>query len=272
VGLILTPVADRGALDDFLQDAREGLLTRTETMVLYKSFGCLASGLSFMHTEKIRHKDIKPHNILVHRGSLIYTDFGSSLDYSAATRSVTTGLPDSMTRAYAALELVNCMPRSSKTDVFSLGCVFLEIIYAVVARDIPPEMIPYRDHTKEIIGILRSKRFFDDAWSTLAVSITSFMLNADPDGRPFGKFITSQLWGEDPNRFCRRCRDCLSARTVAGFDLDPTVTSAEQLLSVSPVTVLNRRDMQRPTKSGATAPSLPQSGPGGYTRKLRRWV
>ncbi|KAI4682061.1 uncharacterized protein J4E88_004949 [Alternaria novae-zelandiae] len=105
VGILLTPVADGGSLDKFLEDAHEGLLTQSEVDTLDYSFGCLASGLHFMHAQKVRHKDIKPHNILVHKGSFIYTDFGSSLDYSTGTRSDTTGHPESITRKYAAPEV-----------------------------------------------------------------------------------------------------------------------------------------------------------------------
>ena len=32
---------------------------------IQKWFGCLASGLAFIHSKRIRHKDIKPANILV---------------------------------------------------------------------------------------------------------------------------------------------------------------------------------------------------------------
>jgi len=130
VGIILTPVADRGSLDMLFQDANDGVLPSTDWNILYNSFGCLASGLQFIHTQKVRHKDIKPHNILVHGDSLMYTGFGSSLDHSASTSSVTTGRPDSVTRRYAAPELHDWSPRSSRTDIWSLGCVFLEILGA----------------------------------------------------------------------------------------------------------------------------------------------
>lgn len=45
VGILLMPVADRGSLDAFLQDAHDELLTQTDLNILYHSFGCLASGL-----------------------------------------------------------------------------------------------------------------------------------------------------------------------------------------------------------------------------------
>jgi serine/threonine protein kinase len=67
LALILSPVADGGDLHDFLgryQDAAATDPVRAEdTMILTKAFGCLTSGLTFMHQERVRHKDIKPKNI-----------------------------------------------------------------------------------------------------------------------------------------------------------------------------------------------------------------
>ncbi|KAF2473709.1 kinase-like protein, partial [Lindgomyces ingoldianus] len=135
VGLILYPVADGGDLGTFLQDFKEAkaaqLVQPEKTKVLESSFGCLASGLAFMHRQKIQHKDIKPQNILIHKGSIIYADFGYSLDHSAIGRSTTTGMPQAFTRKYCALEVSNYSPRNSKSDIFSLGCVFLEILFVL---------------------------------------------------------------------------------------------------------------------------------------------
>jgi serine/threonine protein kinase len=42
IGILLTPVADRGSLDMFLQDAHDGALTQSELNTLNYSFGCHA--------------------------------------------------------------------------------------------------------------------------------------------------------------------------------------------------------------------------------------
>jgi serine/threonine protein kinase len=41
--------------------------------VLRRAFGCLAQGLAFLHTNGIRHKDVKPTNILILGDRVIYT-------------------------------------------------------------------------------------------------------------------------------------------------------------------------------------------------------
>ena len=209
VGILLTPVADSGSLDIFLLKAHHGLLTQGELETLHYSFGCIASGLLFMHTQKVRHKDIKPHNILVHKGSFIYTDFGSSLDYSAATRSVTTGRPDTITRKYAAPELHDWSPRSSKTDIFSLGCVFLEILGALVLGQIDPTMTPYGDHTEEIHKYMRKRKTEYDDWIQVVIEMTCKMLHVEPEVRPSARAITGVLLGCLPDAFCEQCRASL---------------------------------------------------------------
>ena len=229
VGLILSPVASRGALDGFLQDAHEGLLTESDTAILTGSFGCLANGLAFMHTQNVRHKDIKPHNILVHGNSLIYTDFGSSLDYSASTRSVTTGFPNSVTRRYAAPEVHDWSPRSSKTDVFSLGCVYLEILCALKICDIPADMTPYREYTLELGALLGSIEN-EGVWINAVTTTTQAMLNIDKEFRPSAKSLTTTLWKAQPSMFCEPCCLDLSAQ-IPILPVSPVSSSNPLLVS-----------------------------------------
>ncbi|KAH7081322.1 kinase-like domain-containing protein [Paraphoma chrysanthemicola] len=140
-GLILLPVASHGDLSNYLDNfwkiVDESALSHrdprlnTMRLVLSRAFGCLAAGLAFMHVQKVRHKDVKPGNILIHDGSVIYTDFGYSLDFSGFDRSTTEGVPNCISRKYSSPELSMHEPRNSKSDVFSLGCVFIEILSAL---------------------------------------------------------------------------------------------------------------------------------------------
>jgi serine/threonine protein kinase len=141
-GIILQPVASDGDLGSFLSgywdniselDDSDSSAQRLTTMatVLERGFGCLASGLEFMHERNIRHKDIKPHNILVHKGRLIYTDFGYSFDSTGFSRSTTVGRPSFFTPRYSAPEVAEHEDRDSRSDVFSLGCVFFDMLLAL---------------------------------------------------------------------------------------------------------------------------------------------
>jgi serine/threonine protein kinase len=141
-GIVLQPVASDGDLEHFLADYWNNIhdsndsdsstrCTTTMAAILEQGFGCLAAGLAFMHEKKIRHKDIKPHNILVHKSRMIYTDFGYSFDSTGFSRSTTFGTPSAFTRKYSAPEVLDYDNRNSKSDVFSLGCVFIEMLFAL---------------------------------------------------------------------------------------------------------------------------------------------
>ena len=53
-------------------------------------FGCLANALQYLHASQIRHRDIKPQNILVHGTRVLFADFGIALDWVDLGRSTTT--------------------------------------------------------------------------------------------------------------------------------------------------------------------------------------
>jgi serine/threonine protein kinase len=132
-GQILLPVADSGGLDSFISDFRElrddpnDSRFKAMAKTFERAYGCLSSGLAYLHRHKIRHKNIKPQNILVHQGSVIYTGFSFSQDFTNFETSVTEGKPSFLTRRYAAPEVLEHEARDSSSDVFSLGCVFLEL-------------------------------------------------------------------------------------------------------------------------------------------------
>lgn len=65
---------------------------------------------------------------------LLFTDFGIAYDFSQATKSITRGPKQEGTDRYCAPEAAkHGAARGRRTDIFSLGCVFLEVI-TVLAR------------------------------------------------------------------------------------------------------------------------------------------
>ncbi|MCJ1382613.1 hypothetical protein MMC17_005726 [Xylographa soralifera] len=88
-------------------------------------FNCLVSGLRHMHERGVLHGDIKPDNILISSNRVMYADFG----LSNTIPSGRTTIPDAgfVTRQYAAPEIKRGI-RGRASDIWSLGCVFLEMI------------------------------------------------------------------------------------------------------------------------------------------------
>lgn len=57
--------------------------------IIYFQIGCLVSAVAYLHDQKIRHKDLKPSNILLTSDNLILSDFGSATDFSHLSQSAT---------------------------------------------------------------------------------------------------------------------------------------------------------------------------------------
>jgi hypothetical protein len=134
IAVLMQPIADMD-LATYLQRA-----DTTKHLELRTFFGCLSRALEFLHEQNIRHKDIKPQNILYEtdRGVLL-TDFGLSLDFTEASRSTTMGMVSGMTPTYCAPEVAAEEPRSTSSDIYSLGVVFLEML--VVLKGHPVEYL-----------------------------------------------------------------------------------------------------------------------------------
>ena len=122
IGLIMSPVAEMD-LSTYLARA-----DTTKHGELRTFFGCLARALEFLHEQNVRHKDIKPGNILVHGGNVLFTDFGLSFDFTDADGSTTVSMVNGMTPRYCAPEVAALEPRNMASDIWSLGVVFLEMI------------------------------------------------------------------------------------------------------------------------------------------------
>ncbi|KAF2460483.1 kinase-like domain-containing protein [Lineolata rhizophorae] len=118
-GILSTPVAD--------MDLGKYLEVRLFNNSHKKWYGCLASALCFLHGMKIRHKDIKPRNILIYKDDVLLADFGISYDWTDRSGPTTSGRPVARDPRYCAPEVDGWESRNESADVWSLGCVYLEM-------------------------------------------------------------------------------------------------------------------------------------------------
>lgn len=145
--ILMYAVADCD-LGRFLRDTAD--LPAAE-QVWHKAFlagamSCLASAICYVHNHTTKHMDIKPKNILVrtneaarsgrHRWKVYLADFGLSKSFTEQGHSQTDG-PVSRTPRYCAPEVYAHNPRGRASDIFSLGCVYLEML--MVLDDIDPD-------------------------------------------------------------------------------------------------------------------------------------
>ena len=116
VGLIMDPVADMN-LASYLN---QGMDIRERQTCLRRFYGCLASAVLYLHGQKIRHKDIKPSNVLVRRSEVYLTDFGTSMHWDDSSQSTTMGTVPARTPKY-------CSPEVWNQEVSSLDNIVLQL-------------------------------------------------------------------------------------------------------------------------------------------------
>ena len=138
-GFIVSPVAAL-TLQELLSDyVSKNHIDRHDAIrkALEMAFGCLLEAVHYLHDVlQIKHRDIKPRNILMDTNyRVVICDLGSAYDFQPLDRNESTEAQRPPgTRKYKAPEVLesidsNERPRHNrKVDIFSLGCVFLEIL------------------------------------------------------------------------------------------------------------------------------------------------
>jgi len=99
-------------------------------------FGCLAQATTHLHNDqKIRHKDLKPSQVLLALDGVWLTDFGWSLDVSDLSNSATNNGANISAR-YHAPERASRGERycGRPEDIFALGCTYLEMMYRLCGQ------------------------------------------------------------------------------------------------------------------------------------------
>jgi tRNA A-37 threonylcarbamoyl transferase component Bud32 len=136
LNIIISPVADCD-LELYLDKCADDGYPDSELQPVRRWFACLASSLTYVHSNMIRHKDIKPANILVKGSDVILADFGVANDFINELTSSTESAFSARTFMYCAPEVpAEDGKRNRSADVFSLGCVFAEMATVMDKRSV----------------------------------------------------------------------------------------------------------------------------------------
>ncbi|OSS46025.1 hypothetical protein B5807_08301 [Epicoccum nigrum] len=207
LAILLYPAA-KWNLDEFLDElSDQGPPSNRFAHVLQTFFGCLTNAILFIHNCSIKHMDIKPKNILIHvvrgRYQVSIADFGIARAYASAEES-NTDSPTSFTPIYAAPEVVEQSLRGFPADIFSLGCVFLEILVVLSSTHRLNHRVALSEvrhgksyeanlefirswfdaHTSEFVDAVRGRGRESKVQIEKLVTTFRLMLDCNPDSRP----------------------------------------------------------------------------------------
>ena len=117
---------------------QDGPLALGEVLTLTRQ---VASALEYAHGQGVIHRDIKPGNILLHRGEAVVADFGIARALASATPGealTRTGVPLG-TPGYMSPEQAAALRLDGRSDVFSLGCVVYELLVGATPESWPTD-------------------------------------------------------------------------------------------------------------------------------------
>eukprot|EP00128_Syssomonas_multiformis_P008395 Colp12_sorted_trinity150504_noHs@12849 len=101
----------------------EGLTRLHVKSFLYQ----MARGIAYCHSHRVLHRDLKPQNLLIDKdGVLKIADFGLARAFGVPVRTYTHEV---VTLWYRAPEiLMGALHYSTPVDVWSIGCIFAEMV------------------------------------------------------------------------------------------------------------------------------------------------
>jgi serine/threonine protein kinase len=167
---------------------------------LERTMGCIAGAVAYLHEQEIKHKDLKPSNILLSSNGLWVTDFGTATNFSVLTTSATED-GERGTPKYFAPEIAVYAPSGRAADIFSLGCIFLEIITLCIGYSLEETMQLRSQNDRSFHANLKAiHRWFSHgriASRTCAdehmLGLVRTMMQEDPNDRPTAAHVEEQV-------------------------------------------------------------------------------
>ena len=125
--------------------------THIEQNLLINIFKQILSGLLYLHSNYIFHRDIKPDNILIDNNNNIkITDFGLSALYVQGFRTLSSCGTIVGREDYAAPEIKDEKPYDYKCDIYSLGLT----MYYLMNFDLPPKQNDNNFYNKNLVYLV----------------------------------------------------------------------------------------------------------------------
>ncbi|EOA32012.1 hypothetical protein CARUB_v10015255mg [Capsella rubella] len=179
-----------GALKSFLIKTRRRKLAFKVVIQLSLD---LARGLSYLHSQKIVHRDVKTENMLLDKSrTLKIADFGVAR-LEASNPNDMTG--ETGTLGYMAPEVLNGSPYNRKCDVYSFGICLWEIYCC----DMPYPDLSFSEVTSAVVRQNLRPEIPRCCPSSLA-NVMKRCWDANPDKRPEMEEVVAMLEAIDTSK------------------------------------------------------------------------
>lgn len=223
--IIMHPLADCD-LETYL--ANKTCDNENRRRLIWKWMVCLVNTLAYIHSKDIRHKDIKPRNVLVKGEKVYFTDFGSGHMFNDGGNSTTDGIAYGHTRAYCAPEVIKNDTRNRSSDVFSLGCVLVEMIVwssqiamseyfdGIRAPENSTDVVSYHDSITRIATWFHNTPLLTERARDIYEHVLANMLRRKPDARWTAVQTSSIITKSVPSVECVKCSVDLWVSKSAG--------------------------------------------------------
>ena len=224
-GVLFKPAATANLEQLLRRYCREQETRQAYLPILLKAFGCLGFSLAYIHNDKeTRHRDIKPENILYHRtpnsAELLWSDFGLAKTFNQTHKSVTTSSFNGSIE-YAAPETLRNDEHGRSADVFSFGCVLLEILGAILTETTSTERGALKDLFPYCENISKAQLWLNSRISEIPRDHSKYrfvpllelcrrMVNSSAPDRPKINQIVEYLIALHRDQFPLFCRECLT--------------------------------------------------------------
>jgi len=152
----------------------------------------LLEALSYCHANRVVHRDIKGKNILIDtKGNLKLADFGSAKRFTNVMSKDAPSLSYNYTPLWTAPEVL-VGDYNSKVDIWSLGCVIIEMASAKPPWSEQNFENPFR--ALYHIGNSDAIPKIPDTLSEVGIAFVKQCLRRNPDERPDATTLLKQDW------------------------------------------------------------------------------
>ena len=165
-----------GSLDEYI--SQKGNISEEETLTISRQ---VFDALSYMHSKKVLHLDLKPSNIMMNRGKPVLIDFGLSKQYDSNGNPESSTMIGAGTPGYAPIEQSNYNGDADDSsnlpitmDIYAFGATMFKMLTG---------------HRPPIASNILNVGFPEDELESKHIT---------PETRNFVKHLMSPLWKDRP--------------------------------------------------------------------------